>query len=301
MLKMHHIIMISLIVGFSLIIIGFINILLAVIFMLISDLIWLIFIWRYKDFEISMIEITNSYVILSSVYVFILSSLIRVPSIIFFLFPLEKASIFILSSGLLIVEGQQLEKFGFSLVKLDIQLVLGFLWGFFIAVLPTIMYFLLMFLYAGTVILIKVDIIYFLITFPFYLAVGLGEEALFRAYIERRAVITMGYKKGIIWAAILFGLWHAYWHMLPFDFFNMLFHVFFSFMFGILFGIIYENTNSMIIIILIHAIWDTVVSVTTFPVVTMTEISMYILSMIISFVMIFLASIFLSKKIGKII
>jgi len=279
-----HVYMIALAAGFLPILLGMINIFLAIIFLIITDCIWLLYIGRIEYCERKYEPLEASYILLNTFFIFLLTSIIRVLSISLLNWPLEKAAIFILSTGLIIAEGYSLVEFGYGTKNLLKQLIYGILLSNYIFVVFIGSLMMLYYISYSSFLNISINLEILLITLPFYLTVGLGEESLFRGYIERNAVISMGYRKGILWASILFGLWHIYWHIRPLNPVGMFIHVAFSFCFGILLGIIYEKTNSILVVTLIHATWDTFISALEYPVL---GLQLEMTTIIIAFLLLF--------------
>jgi len=80
--------------------------------------------------------------------------------------------------------------------------------------------------------------------------VGLGEEILFRALIQRNLSRLFGWKWGLAGASLLFSIMHLTWRSIP--------ELFFVFLAGLIFGYFYIRTGSLLTSILIHGVNNTV-------------------------------------------
>lgn len=234
--------------------IGVVSIIYATYFLIGVSLFWFVVVSSVEEQEqIEVVIKKNIYVF--TLLIFLLASIFRIPSIVLLDFPLEKAAIFFLATSVLITLGFSGKKIGVSTENFVYQLVFGLALGL---LFPSI-YYLFVFLIGGFFgsWYMYFDVYIFVLWLPFYLSVGLGEEGLFRALIERLTIIASNnYKKGLIWASFLFGIWHVYWYITNFNILAMIAHVVFAFLFGLLLGIIYEKLNSLIVVATIHGLWD---------------------------------------------
>jgi membrane protease YdiL (CAAX protease family) len=95
-----------------------------------------------------------------------------------------------------------------------------------------------------TVLEIAVNLIYML----FF--VGLGEEMLFRGFIQSDLCRCFGWKWGLVLASVLFCIMHLTWRSVP--------ELFFVFLAGLLFGSLYLKTRGLYLSILVHCMDDVV-------------------------------------------
>ncbi len=247
-------------IGTITIVISLINIYLGILLNIIIAIIWLI-ILGLKTIDLgekTVLYRKKTSILGFSILLFVLASIIRVTSILIVNAPLEKAAIFVLATGLLLAEKRDLREFGFSLMNFKRQILFALIFSILIPGTYLVILGSMLKLFADAFFSFSIKV--FIIVLPFYLVVGLGEEGLFRAYIERQAVQSIGYRKGILWASFLFGIWHIYWHIYPLSILPMITHVLFAFLFGLIFGMIYEKTNSVFVVTLIHACWDAMVN-----------------------------------------
>jgi hypothetical protein len=82
------------------------------------------------------------------------------------------------------------------------------------------------------------------------LFVGLGEELLFRALIQKDLSRLFGWKWGLLGTAVLFSIMHLTWRSVP--------ELFFVFIAGLIFGGLYIKTKSLFLPVLVHGINNTV-------------------------------------------
>ncbi len=78
------------------------------------------------------------------------------------------------------------------------------------------------------------------------LFVGLGEELLFRGFIQRDLVEAFGWKWGLFGAAALFAVMHLSWRSIP--------ELGFVFIAGLILGALYLKTKSLVAPIVAHGI-----------------------------------------------
>jgi hypothetical protein len=88
------------------------------------------------------------------------------------------------------------------------------------------------------------DLVYML------LFVGLAEELLFRALIQRDLSRAFGWKWGLFLASFLFMVMHLTWRSVP--------ELFFVFTAAVILGIMYRKTGSMVGIVVLHGVGNTV-------------------------------------------
>ncbi len=202
--------------------------------------------------------------LLFSILVFLMFMTLRSIYVIFFDFPAEKVSIIYFLMVFFMVYGISFRESGFSKDDLTLNILLSV----FVFLLEFLIYLLSPFIAAFALNLLMPtvffqDISMLPLTFAFMtLVVGVSEEWLFRGFIQR--ILSEKFTNGVAITiqAILFGLWHIVWHIGPegVDIVGMFTHVIFSFIWGILVGIIFIKTGSLLAPILIHGLWDTMVS-----------------------------------------
>jgi len=76
--------------------------------------------------------------------------------------------------------------------------------------------------------------------------VGLGEELLFRALVQKDLTKALGWKWGLVLASLMFAVMHLTWRSIP-----ELIFVFFA---GLILGYVYYRTKSLVAPIVIHGI-----------------------------------------------
>ena len=80
--------------------------------------------------------------------------------------------------------------------------------------------------------------------------VGLGEELLFRALVQRDMMNLLGWKWGLLGASLMFGVMHLTWRSIP--------ELGFTFFAGLVFGYLYYRTRSLTAPIIAHGVGNTV-------------------------------------------
>jgi hypothetical protein len=92
----------------------------------------------------------------------------------------------------------------------------------------------------------------YLILNLFYMIVfvGVGEELLFRALIQRDLSRLFGWRWGLIAASVLFSIMHLTWRSVP--------ELFFVLLAGLIFGWLYIKTKGLFLPVLVHGINNTV-------------------------------------------
>lgn len=223
-----------------------------------TSLVVILFFWRYqqgKQFRMPQFgEWSGKQALSLSILLFLITLTIRFPSVLLYGIPLEKTVLFLLAYLMIIVvEGWSPQFFGFTLVNWKRQLLLSFaLFCISLFVFGTSLWMGVLFLgwrfhfYPLT----------FFSSLPFMLTVGLGEEALFRGYMQTK-VKTIGRKKAIFLVSfLLFGLWHVVWHVTPLHLGALIFRVLMTGAIGVMFGIVYDHTESLLGIIIAHGVWD---------------------------------------------
>ena len=80
--------------------------------------------------------------------------------------------------------------------------------------------------------------------------VGLGEELLFRALVQKDLTNLFGWKWGLFIASLMFGIMHLTWRSIP--------ELGFTFFAGVIFGYIYYRTRSLAAPIIAHGVGNTI-------------------------------------------
>jgi membrane protease YdiL (CAAX protease family) len=86
--------------------------------------------------------------------------------------------------------------------------------------------------------------------------VGLGEELLFRGFIQQDLCRLFGWRWGLVLASLMFSIMHLTWRSVP--------ELFFVFVAGFIFGSLYLKTRSLYLSILVHCM-NNVVLVAVYP------------------------------------
>ena len=87
-------------------------------------------------------------------------------------------------------------------------------------------------------------------------SVGIGEEGLFRGFMQSLLQKFYSVRFAIFVQSLLFGVWHFVWHISPLDVFGMLMHILSSFVIGVLFGYFYSIAENLTPLILVHGLID---------------------------------------------
>jgi len=87
-------------------------------------------------------------------------------------------------------------------------------------------------------------------------SVGIGEEGLFRGFMQSLLQKFYSVRFAIFVQSLLFGVWHFVWHVSPLDVFGMLMHILSSFVIGVLFGYFYSIAENLTPLILVHGLVD---------------------------------------------
>jgi membrane protease YdiL (CAAX protease family) len=191
---------------------------------------------------------------------FLLAMLIRIPSVAIFGVPFEKTPvIFLTISTIVVIEKTNLSAFGFTTKKLGKSLAYGVVFFFTANILATVISYLLIYGLTNRMAFETFNPVPFLLVLPFMtLCVGIGEEGLFRGYIQNHLEKLSTPRSAILAQAILFGAWHFVWNLSPFNPFDMAQRVLTTFLFGLLFGYFYSKTRSLTPLVLAHGLWDSV-------------------------------------------
>jgi len=188
-----------------------------------------------------------------SIIAFIISFSARAINIYFFDSPLEKTLIFYLSITLILLYyDTDLKSIIIRNIPRDI--IAGLL-TFIVMIFSTFGTFYIVSLLAGSKIFIDWNV--FLIVLPAMITVGFGEEALFRGLLQRVFINKIGFRKGLFLASfILFSLWHVLWIFDNGLNIGFVFYVVFTGILGLILGLAYEGSESLLPVVIAHALWD---------------------------------------------
>ncbi len=230
-----------------------------------------------------------------SIIIFIIGYLFRIVFIWRFDQPLEKVLIYYLSI-ITIIAYYKLSSREILFRRILIDLLAGLV-ILVIMIFSTFgSYYILFYLY-GSIILF--DWIRFAIILPAMITVGFGEEALFRGLLQNIFRDRFGVRKGVFIASfIFFALWHTAW---IFDYgltINFLYYVLFTGILGVLLGLAYEGSESLLPVIIAHALWDSYQGALFIGNVTFNPIA-YFIAFIISIVIYVLALFYIRRIISS--
>lgn len=202
--------------------------------------------------------------LLYSLLIFLMFMALRSVYVLLYGFPAEKVSIIYFLMVFFIVYGISFHESGFSKDKL----MLNILFAIFVFLLISLVYILSSFIAVfllglpmPTLVFQNLEIVP--LTFVFMtLVVGVSEEWLFRGFFQKLLLEKFTAGIALTVQAILFGIWHVVWHISPngIDIPGMFSHVFFSFIWGVLAGVMFIKTGSLLAPILVHGLWDTLVT-----------------------------------------
>ncbi|NIQ06959.1 MAG: CPBP family intramembrane metalloprotease [Candidatus Korarchaeota archaeon] len=227
-----------------------------------TSLLSLIFFWKYKQGKTfkAYHEEHPSSALFFSLALFCLAFTIRAPSVLLFGVSLEKTAIFLLSYMIVLANGWSPRSFGFTLRGWENQIVVGVIFFVLLSFVFQLNVWFGVILFGWK---LKLRIQEFFIWLPFYLSVGLGEEAFFRGYIQTRMHV-FGRKTAIFLASfLLFGVWHFIWHVVPLSMWRILIRTVVTGAIGMIMAIVYEHTGSLLGVIVTHGLWDTWVTNST--------------------------------------
>jgi membrane protease YdiL (CAAX protease family) len=88
--------------------------------------------------------------------------------------------------------------------------------------------------------------------------VGIGEEGLFRGYMQTHLEKICTPRNAILIQALLFGLWHFVWNLSPFNPARMSLYIATTFLVGLLFGYFYHKARSLTPLVFAHGLWNSV-------------------------------------------
>jgi len=215
---------------------------------------------RKRDLSNAVGERNKSDAVFWVFALFLLAMFIRIPSVVIFGVPFEKTPvIFLTISTIMVIEKTDLSAFGFTIRKPGKSLAYGVAFFFTANILATIISYLLIYGLTNRMAFETFDPAAFLLVLPFMtLCVGVGEEGLFRGYVQNHLEKLSNARSAIIVQAILFGAWHFVWDLSPFNPFDMAQRVLTTFLFGLLFGYFYSKARSLTPLVLAHGLWDSV-------------------------------------------
>lgn len=188
---------------------------------------------------------------------FFLALLVRIPSVLMFNMPYEKAPlIYLLTLTILLVEKKELAVFGFKTHRMIKALLYGAAYFTILQGIILFVHCIVVYAVINQMVISAFDVALFLLSTPFQtLLVGIGEEGLFRGYVQT-SMERFGILRAILFQAVLFGLWHFVWDLSPLNLLGMFQYVAFSFLFGLLFGYFYAKTRNLASLILVHGLWN---------------------------------------------
>jgi membrane protease YdiL (CAAX protease family) len=185
---------------------------------------------------------------------------VRVPFVLLLGMSFEKTPlIYLLVLTVVLVKRADLRAFGFTTARLGRSLLIGL--GYYL-VFACVMFstlFIAVYEVTGRLVVVSYAPLPALLVFPFMtLCVGVSEEGLFRGLMQTRLSLVHSRRQALWAQAILFGLWHVVWHIVPFDPVGMGVHVASSLAFGWVFGRFFERSGTLVPLILAHGLVDTV-------------------------------------------
>jgi hypothetical protein len=117
---------------------------------------------------------------------FILALLVRIPSVLLFNMPYEKAPlIYLLTLTIIVIEKTDVSAFGFKTQKMGKAIFYGIAFYLILGGMASFILYLLIYLFTNQMPVSSYDISPFLLSIPFQtLLVGISEEGLFRGYVQ---------------------------------------------------------------------------------------------------------------------
>ncbi len=228
-----------------------------------------LFLWYYEvsDSLSFILRVKKRLVWVEVFALFSLALAVRLPfSALFSQLPLEKASLpYLVILTIVLIKGNSLGSYGLKTRGLAKSLLVGL--AYFLAYgLPffaTI--FGLAFMFSGQLALSGYNAYPALIYLPFMiLCVGLGEEGLFRGFIQTRLARATNRNTALLVQALLFGIWQltGLFFVFPLNVMGMTFFVFQTFALGLLFGLFYKISGNLISLVLTSGLINTVLLLT---------------------------------------
>ena len=205
----------------------------------------------------------------------------RLLFITLFSFPAEKASIvYVIILVTLVVEHRKLSSLGIVSKGLARNLalggVLGFVYYYTSMAASSGVYYLLFGRFLPFTIQSVIEALPFIVM-AFALA-GFGEELLFRGYIQGRVSGAFGRDNGLVISSVLFGIWHLPWVIpvldldVPFIAGYATSYFIATALSGIVIGTLYQSTGSLVGPIMIHGLWNTLITIN--PLMVPAEVSL---------------------------
>lgn len=223
----------------------------------------IVYIW-YRDYakdrellsKVPEVSIKDTWILILGL--FLLSMIVRAPSVLLYGEPYEKIVVIYLTVlAAVLILGCKLSVFGFKSERFGRALMIGVVYYFIFEFSARIIQFALFFFSTGRTYLVGYDPLPFLLSFPFMtFCVGISEEGLFRGFMQTLLQKFYSVRVSILVQSILFGLWHFIWHVYPFNPFGMIMHILYSFIIGVLFGYFYSIAENLTPLILVHGLID---------------------------------------------
>jgi membrane protease YdiL (CAAX protease family) len=188
---------------------------------------------------------------------FILALLVRIPSVLSFNMPYEKAPlIYLLTLTIIVIERTDVSAFGFKTKRIWKAVLYGIVFYIILGGMTLFILYLLIYLLTNQTPVLFYDISLFLLSMPFQtLLVGISEEGLFRGYIQMHLQKFYAFKAVLV-QAVLFGFWHFVWNLSPFDPLRMAQYITTTFFIGLLFGYFYSKAKNLVPLVLTHGLWN---------------------------------------------
>jgi len=189
---------------------------------------------------------------------FILALSVRIPFVLLFGMPYEKAPlIYLVILTIIVIEKTDVSAFGFKTQNIGKSLFHGILFYAVFGGLVLLILYILIYTFTGQPPVTSYNIVPFLLTVPFQtLLVGVSEEGFFRGYTQTHLEKFYSSNKAIFVQAILFGIWHFVWNLSPFDPWSMAQYVATTCFVGLLFGYFYSKARNLAPLVLAHGLWN---------------------------------------------
>jgi hypothetical protein len=237
---------------------------------------------------------------------FTLALSVRIPSVLLFAEPYEKTPLIsLLVTTIILIEKTEPSAFGFRTQGVGKSLVHGLAFFTVLGGVTFLTYDLLVYAFTNQTVFQSYDFLPFLFAMPFMtFCVGIGEEGLFRGYMQTHLEKFYSSKQAILAQAILFGGWHFVWNLSPFNAWAMAEYVAQTFVSGLLFGYFYSKTRNLVPLIFAHGLWNSVqmgiiTNATTITALQNAPLLGQILTWILPFAVSAAATLFLVKYYAK--
>ena len=200
-------------------------------------------------------------IVLWVLLLFMLALLVRVPAVLLFGEPYEKTPlIYLIILTIIVVEKTDVGAFGFKSQNMGKSLLSGLAFYLVFAGSMLSIQYLLVATLTGQAIMQSFDVLVFLSALPFHtLCVGISEEGLFRGYMQTHLEKVFTFRKAIFIQAVLFGVWHFVWNLYPLNVVGMAEYILSSLFWGLIIGYFYGKTRSLVPVVLIHGLWNSVI------------------------------------------